>query len=82
MARQQILQLWLHADALDTAVWAWAFYDGTGGQAPLPDGEPPYPNGVAALEDGWFLIQAPCANAGDAVNGLSPTRHVFERRIG
>ena len=58
MHRQQVLYLWLAEGALDTGTIAWAFHDGTKGKGPgLPDCEPPFANGVAALEDGWFLLQ-------------------------
>ena len=52
MHRQQVLYLWLAEGALDTGTIAWAFHDGTKGEGPgLPDCEPPFANGVAALED-------------------------------
>ena len=57
---QQVLYLWLAESALDTETVAWAFYDGTSGKAQgLPEDEPPYHNGLAALEQGWCLIQSP-----------------------
>ena len=60
MDRQQVLYLWLAEGALDTATVAWAFFDGAKGQGPsLNEGQPPYPTGLAALEDGWFLMQSP-----------------------
>lgn len=80
--RQQILELWLHTDALDTRVCAWAFYDGTAGALPLPVDEPPYETGVDALADGWFLLQAPGRTGIDGIGGVPATRFVFERRIG
>lgn len=58
--RQQVLVLYLSSSALDTPVIAWANYDGTG-QTRHTAGdanEPPYKTGLAALEDGWRLIQA------------------------
>ena len=62
MHRQQVLYLWLAEGALDTGTIAWAFHDGTKGKGPgLPDCEPPFTNGVAALEDGWFLLQSPAS---------------------
>ena len=38
----------------------WARYDGTGATQPMAgdSAEPPYHTGVAALRDGWRLIQA------------------------
>ena len=58
--RQQILVLYLASSALDTPVIAWANYDGTGRtrHSAGDTDEPPYRTGLAALEDGWRLIQA------------------------
>ena len=55
-----MLVLYLRSSALDSGVLAWAVYDGTGQETHMAgDGdEPPYPTGVAALRDGWRLIQA------------------------
>lgn len=79
--RQQVLQLWLRAAALDTAVVAWSFYDGTGGAHPLPDADPPYADGVEALRDGWMVLQTPGPIAVEATNAELPAEFVFERRI-
>ena len=56
-ARQQVLFLWLASSALDSGVVGWAFHDGTAGAGPQPADDPPYGTGVAALVDGWRLIQ-------------------------
>jgi hypothetical protein len=58
--RQQVLVLYLSTSALDSWVVGWSRYDGTGRTRPTTgDGdEPPYESGVAALRDGWRLIQA------------------------
>ena len=60
MQRQQVLVLYLRSSALDSGVLAWAVYDGTGQQTHMAgdSDQPPYPTGVAALRDGWRLIQA------------------------
>ena len=86
MERQQILYLWLSEGALDTSAIGWAFHDGTKGQGPaLPTSEPPYATGVAALEDGWFLIQSPAPY--HLIKGLEhetaylPNEFIFERRV-
>ena len=86
MERQQVLYLWLAEGALDTATIAWAFHDGSRGRGPsLPEGEPPYETGVAALEDGWFLLQSPAPYSLEPgrEHGVSylPNEFVFERRI-
>ncbi|WP_212913987.1 hypothetical protein [Streptomyces sp. TS71-3] len=58
--RQQVLVLYLSTSALDSRTVGWARYDGTGATEPGTgdSDEPPYPDGVAALRDGWRLIQA------------------------
>jgi hypothetical protein len=58
--RQQILVLYMASSALDDRVVGWSSYDGTGATHPtMGDGdEPPYPTGLAALLDGWRMIQA------------------------
>ena len=58
--RQQVLVLYLANSALDSPVTAWARYDGTGTIRHQAGGdeEPPYKTGLAALQDGWRLIQA------------------------
>jgi hypothetical protein len=58
--RQQLLVLYLATSALDSEVVGWSRYDGTGRTSPTTgDSEdPPYATGVAALRDGWRLIQA------------------------
>ena len=60
MRRQQVLVLYLRSSALDSGVLAWAVYDGTGQQTHMAgdSDQPPYSTGVAALRDGWRLIQA------------------------
>ena len=58
--RQQVLVLYLRSSALDSGVIAWAQYDGTGEEKHMAGDseESPYPTGLAALRDGWRLIQA------------------------
>jgi hypothetical protein len=58
--RQRVLVLYLATSALDSAVVGWASYDGTGRTSPTTGDSdtPPYPSGLAALQDGWRLFQA------------------------
>jgi hypothetical protein len=58
--RQQVLVLYLATSALDSDVVGWSLYDGTGRTSPTTGDseEPPYTSGIAALRDGWRLIQA------------------------
>jgi len=83
VTRQQVLQLWLSEGALDDPVVGWAFHDGADGRGPgLPDGEPPYADGVAALRDGWRLLQAPPPPPpADHETGYLQHEFVFERIV-
>lgn len=58
--RQRVLVLYLATSALDSPVVGWSLYDGTGRTSPTTgdSDEPPYGTGLAALCDGWRLIQA------------------------
>ena len=57
--RQKVLVLYLADSALDAKVIAWSQWDGTGRDEHMAgDAEaPPYPSGLAALRDGWRLLQ-------------------------
>jgi len=58
--RQKVLVLYLANSALDSPVVGWAVYDGTGETLHMAGDSdtPPYATGLAALRDGWRLIQA------------------------
>jgi len=58
--RQKVLVLWLADSALDAPVVAWSQWDGTGARTSMAgdEDEPPYSSGLAALRDGWRLVQA------------------------
>jgi len=60
LTRQQVLVLYLENSALDSKVVGWSSYDGWNPDAHTTgDGDqPPYETGVAALADGWRLLQA------------------------
>lgn len=86
MERQQVLYLWLAEGALDTPTVGWAFHDGTAGKGPgLPTAEPPYPTGLAALEDGWLLLQSPAPYTlhpgAEHATSYLPNEFIFERRV-
>ena len=84
--RQQVLYLWASGSSLDSSTVGWAFHDGTDGAGPaLPDGPLPYSSGVAALRDGWMLLQsaqliAPVPGT-EHLNAYLDYEFVFERRI-
>ena len=57
--RQQVLILYLQTSAMDSAVVGWSQYDGTGANVFMAGDSdlPPYATGLAALHDGWRLLQ-------------------------
>jgi hypothetical protein len=59
--RQQLLILYVATSTPDSPVGAWSFFDGTGRshhQAGDADA-PPYPTVLAAMRDGWRVVQIP-----------------------
>jgi hypothetical protein len=59
--RQQILILCLATPDLGSPVLAWSFYDGSG-RAPGMAGDsdtPPFASVLAAMKEGWRVIQLP-----------------------
>jgi len=59
--RQKLLVLYVHSPDLHSAAVAWSRYDGTG-QDRSSSGdseEPPYASVVAAMQDGWRVVQFP-----------------------
>jgi len=86
MVRQQVLVLWLAESALESEVVAWSFHDGTRGAGPrLPEGDPPYATGLAALEAGWLVLQTPHVPppvpGRETEPGYLQYEWVFERRV-
>ena len=85
--RQQVLILYLATPALDSDVCAWTLYDGTGRSRPTTGDSdvPPYDTGLAALIDGWRLMQlsAVVPPAPGHEYDVSTLRHeaVFERLV-
>jgi len=63
--RQQILVLYAGTSSPDSPVGAWSFFDGTGRTSHMAgDGaKPPYSSVVAAMQDGWRVIQFPTLQA-------------------
>ena len=83
--RQQVLFLWLSEPAMNSPVVAWAFYDGADGLRPLPSGDQPYPDALAALRDGWRVFQVSQQQApvpgSEHVNAHLLNEFVLERLV-
>ncbi len=88
--RQQILILHLGHPDLDAEVVAWALYDGarpeTERQMQSGDEErPPYRSVLAAMRDGWFVIQLPTlpyfVRGQEHEVGHLPYEYVLERKV-
>ena len=59
--RQKLLILYSRTPDLISAIGAWTIYDGTG-KTKHTTGDsdtPPYPSVLAAIQDGWRVIQFP-----------------------
>jgi hypothetical protein len=88
--RQQILILHLAHSDLDAETIAWALYDGA-----LPEGalqmqsgdqeKPPYRSVLAAMRDGWFVMQVPTlpyyVRGHEHEVGHLPYEYVLERKV-
>ena len=59
--RQRLLVLYLATADLASPTVGWSLYDGAGVDESLAgqDSEPPYPSVLAAMRDGWRVIQFP-----------------------
>lgn len=59
--RQKLLVLCLANPDLDSRVVAWSSYDGTGASYAMAGDadEPPYSSVLAAMRDGWRVLQFP-----------------------
>ncbi len=61
MLRQQLLVLYATTSSPESEVGAWSMFDGTGRQAHMAGDadKPPYASVVAAMRDGWRVLQLP-----------------------
>lgn len=56
--RQQLLCLWLANSDLGSPVITWSRYDGAAPPSHRPtEDQPPYADAVAAMRDGWRVLQ-------------------------
>ncbi len=87
-ARQQVMVLYLAHSGLDAAVIGWSFYDGTATREHMAGDadDPPYDSGLAALRDGWRLIQAspllPHAPGDEFRTAYLKYEFLFEKLVG
>jgi len=61
MLRQQLLVLYATTSSPESEVGAWSMFDGTGRQPHMAgdSDKPPYASVVAAMRDGWRVLQLP-----------------------
>ena len=60
--RQQILYLYAKSTNMRSPLASWALYNATQPQKPtLPGDDPPYESVLAAVADGWRVVQFPIA---------------------
>ena len=59
--RQKLIVLYTHSPDLHSKVISWSIYDGTGKtrHSSGDETEPPYTSVVAAMQDGWRVVQFP-----------------------
>ncbi len=88
--RQQILILHLATPNLETRTVAWALYDGAAPadelqMNPGDSNDPPYDSVLAAMRDGWNVIQLPTLPyyipGHEHENGHLPYEYVLERKV-
>lgn len=88
--RQQVLVLCLADPDLESSTVAWSLYDGTLAEDALQmqtgdSGTPPYPNVLAAMRDGWRVIQFPqlpyYVHGHEHDTGHLPYEYLLERMV-
>ena len=88
--RQQILILHLSNPDLDSQTVAWALYDGAATEdAPQmqsgDESQPPYTSVLAAMRDGWNVIQLPTlpifVHGYEHETGHLPYEYVLEKKV-
>lgn len=88
--RQQILILHLAHPDLSANTVAWALYDGAApeGKKQMQSGDeetPPYKSVLAAMRDGWFVIQLPplpyYVRGQEHETAHLPYEYVLERKV-
>ena len=87
MLKQQLLILYAANSSPDSPVGAWSLFDGTGRETHMAgDGkQPPYASVLAAMRDGWRVIQMPqlreAAPGAEHATGFLPYEFVLEKMV-
>jgi hypothetical protein len=87
VVRQQLLFLCLATPNPTSAVVAWSLFDGTGHAQTMAgdSAEPPYDSVLAAMKDGWRVIQVPAAPTAppgrEHETGALPFEFVLEKLV-
>lgn len=85
--RQQLLFLCLATPNPSSAVVAWSFFDGTGRTRTMAGDtdQPPYGSVLAAMQDGWRVLQVPAVGAAapgrEHETGPLPYEFVLEKLV-
>jgi len=80
MERQKLLILYCENSSLTSGVVGWSLYDGTGAYEfdASDEADPPYASVLAAMRDGWRVLQLPSLHVVDAGAERQPSYLRFE----
>ena len=87
MLKQKLLVLYAASSSPDSPVGAWSLFDGTGREKHMAGDadEPPYSSVLAAMRDGWRVIQLPpaqpAARGAEHDTGFLPYEFVLEKLV-
>ena len=87
MLKQKLLVLYAASSSPDSPVGAWSLFDGTGRETHMAGDadEPPYSSVLAAMRDGWRVIQLPqlqaAARGAEHDTAFLPYEFVLEKLV-
>jgi hypothetical protein len=85
--KQKLLVLYAASSSPDSPVGAWSLFDGTGREKHMAGDadEPPYASVLAAMRDGWRVIQLPqlqpAPRGAEHDTGFLPYEFVLEKLV-
>jgi hypothetical protein len=85
--KQRLLVLYAASSSPDSPVGAWSLFDGTGREQHMAGDtdEPPYSSVLAAMRDGWRVIQLPqlraAATGAEHETAFLPYEFVLEKLV-